>query len=380
LIEKIRQTSRPFEQLANKLLKTLQKKIQQKQLKLQQQQLLDETIASNSSNLLNSSRFDLISTGSSSTTTSNNEDLNNLKNVFKSSNLSSSSSRSSSTSTNDDLISTNTQLSQNFQNEDDFPPFETHLENLYPYDILTIHPLEFARQITLMQQEIFKEIKPSELISLGWTKPHLKYVTAPNVSKLINLSNKLTYWYAKCIVDTFNLEERAAVISRLLDITHYFDQMNNFSGMMEISAALETSSVRRLEITRQLAGIENHKMYAKFRKLFDDHDKGYLDRFKKCSPPCIPFIGIHLSMIYRKNEHNKLNDENHKHNLMLQQQQHRLKNINESEANQTIIEGKTVFYCRYFLNQVFKRFELFLNDFSLIYVLQNLWLNFLTLI
>lgn len=40
-----------------------------------------------------------------------------------------------------------------------FPPFETHLEDQYPYDILTIHPLEFARQATLMEQEIFKEIK-----------------------------------------------------------------------------------------------------------------------------------------------------------------------------------------------------------------------------
>jgi son of sevenless-like protein len=167
------------------------------------------------------------------------------------------------------------------------------------------------------------------LISLGWNKPTLKYKLSPNVTKLITLSNKFIYWYAKCIVDTNHIDERVAVVTRLLDIAHYFYAMNNFSGLKEIYAALETSSVARLEITRERAGLETHKMYLKFKQLFDNHDKGYLDRIRKCSPPCIPFIGVHLTMIYLKHEHNKLNVENQKQHIM--QQQQRLRETSNTE-------------------------------------------------
>lgn len=37
-----------------------------------------------------------------------------------------------------------------------------------------------------------------------------------------------------------------------------------------------------------------------------------MDRLKKCSPPCLPFIGKHLELIFKKHECNKLNSENHR--------------------------------------------------------------------
>ncbi len=247
----------------------------------------------------------------------------------------STSSRSSSTSTADDsLSSSNTSLKPtkpSFNDSleptdpaslyDDYPAFETHLENAYPYDILTVHPLEFARQATLMESELFKAIKPSELISLGWTKPDQRHKLSPNLTKLIDLSNKFTYWYAKCVVDTLNVDERVAVVLRILDIAEYFYEMNNFSGLKEIYAAFDSASVTRLETTREKSGLEQHRMYAKFKELFDNHQRGYLERIKKCDPPCVPFIGIHQTFVLKTQEYNKLNDENHKMKIIAQQQQ-----------------------------------------------------------
>ena len=96
------------------------------------------------------------------------DDFNNLRIMFKStysSSSSSSSANSSRSSSASDVIdqsdvkSSNTVLIDDNRVGYNFPPFETHLEDQYSYDILTIHPLEFARQATLMEQEIFKEIK-----------------------------------------------------------------------------------------------------------------------------------------------------------------------------------------------------------------------------
>jgi hypothetical protein len=91
-----------------------------------------------------------------------------------------------------------------------------------------------------------------------------------------------------------------------MDIASHFYNLNNFSGLKQIYASLETSSVARLRLTREKAGLEQHEMYAKLKWLFDDHDKGYLERLRNSYPPCMPFIGSHLTNIYRKHEYNKL--------------------------------------------------------------------------
>ena len=203
-----------------------------------------------------------------------------------------------------------------------YPAFETHLEEMLPCDILTIHPLEFARQATLMELEIYKSIKPNELITLGWMKPN-KHELAPNVTRLINLSNKFTYWYSKLIVETLNLDERCAVMQRILDIANYFSELNNFSGLREIYGALEAASAYRLQVTRDRINIENQPIYEKFRLLFDNHSNVYLEELKKCNPPCVPFIGTHLTIILKTYEYNKLNADKQKQQiqqLQLQQQ------------------------------------------------------------
>lgn len=248
------------------------------------------------------------------------------------------SSRSSSTSTADESL-----LQQNQKQQpvtdcfDDLPPFETHLENDYPYDILTLHPLEIARQMTLMHSEHFKAIKPSELMSLGCNKPEQR----PNVKKLADLSNSFVYWYAKCVVDTLNMEERVATMQRILEIAEYFDEMNNFTGLKEIEAAFGLSSMMRLERTREKSGLEEHRMYGRFKELFE-HQRGYLERIKKCDSTCMPFIGFHLTYITKIIEQNNLNNEKHKEKIIEQQ-----KELREAEAMAN--DAIKVFYFRIFV-------------------------------
>lgn len=79
-------------------------------------------------------------------------------------------------------------------------------------------------------------------------------------------------------------------------------------------------------------------MFTIFKQLFENHEKGYTDRLKKCSPPCLPFIGTHLTNIYRKHEFNKLNVENHKKQILVEveSQMERLQSI----QNDTLVEEK----------------------------------------
>lgn len=57
----------------------------------------------------------------------------------------------------------------------------------------------------------------------------------------------------RCIVDTDNFEERVAVMMRIVEIMVMFHDLNNFSGIFEVSSALGSAAVHRLEHTKMVS-------------------------------------------------------------------------------------------------------------------------------
>jgi son of sevenless-like protein len=181
--------------------------------------------------------------------------------------------------------------------ERDPPLLEWHTTRIpSEFDLMTLHPIEIARQLTILEADLFRAVQPSELVGTVWTKKD-KNITSPNLLKMIHHSNMLILWLEKCIVEADNFEERGHVLSRIIEIMMVFQELNNFNGVMEVVSALNSSAIYRLEHTFRELHLRKKQALEEAKELSGDHYKKYTEKLRSINPPCVPFVGMYLSNI-----------------------------------------------------------------------------------
>ncbi|XP_021557029.1 son of sevenless homolog 2 isoform X3 [Neomonachus schauinslandi] len=157
-------------------------------------------------------------------------------------------------------------ISHNITFESPPPPIEWHISRagqFETFDLMTLHPIEIARQLTLLESDLYR-----------------------------------------CIVEAENFEERVAILSRIIEILQVFQDLNNFSGVLEIVSAVNSVSVYRLDHTFEALQERKRRILDEAVELSQDHFKKYLVKLKSINPPCVPFFGIYLTNILKTEEGN----------------------------------------------------------------------------
>nr|CAB3266485.1 son of sevenless homolog 1 [Phallusia mammillata] len=187
---------------------------------------------------------------------------------------------------------------------EDPPVVEWHLaHDIDKFTIMTLHPVEIARQLTLHEFSLYRKVKSSELVENVWTKAG-KEQNSPNLLQMIHFSTTITRWVMVSILTTKNIEERTAVMSRTIEIMQVLKGLNNFNGLLEFVAAFNASAIHRLNHTKQRISDRLMEVLQSCMALCESRLKKVLDKLRSCDPPCVPFVGSFLTNILKTEEGN----------------------------------------------------------------------------
>uniref|UniRef100_A0A8C6J6K3 Uncharacterized protein n=1 Tax=Melopsittacus undulatus TaxID=13146 RepID=A0A8C6J6K3_MELUD len=175
-------------------------------------------------------------------------------------------------------------ISHNITFESPPPPVEWHIWRVghsETLDLMTLHPIEIARQLTLLESDLYRAVQPSELVGSVWTKED-KEINSPNLLKMIRLSVKFKI---KCLI--FNKDQDHA--SKLTD---------------KIIVCLQQPHDSNLNFSSCICIPGKKRVLDEAVELSQDHFKKYLAKLKSINPPCVPFFGIYLTNILKTEEGN----------------------------------------------------------------------------
>ncbi|KAF8324843.1 uncharacterized protein EI90DRAFT_3074093 [Cantharellus anzutake] len=156
--------------------------------------------------------------------------------------------------------------------------------------------LELARQLTLIESRLYCAIKPEELLASGQAGVR----PADSVRAVTSLSTSITGWVTECILNESDTKKRTGLLKYFIKLAdRCLNQLNNFSTLRAVMAALDSSTISRL--TKTWAGLSSRSrtMMDALRRVVD-HSRNhaeYRSRLRALTPPVIPFLGIYLTDI-----------------------------------------------------------------------------------
>jgi len=177
---------------------------------------------------------------------------------------------------------------------------DINLREFSAFELLQ-HPSELARQITLIDHEMFCSISSKDIlqkISLGLVRKYQKQSESQmTVEKLANRFNQMVNWIASSIVSERNIRRRAMIFKNFIETAKQCLELRNYNAVMAIVvAALGSAPVRRLAGTKELLSPECLSSFQRMENLMDSkkNHQRYRENLRTSQTPTVPYFGIYL--------------------------------------------------------------------------------------
>eukprot|EP01130_Rhizamoeba_saxonica_P012726 TRINITY_DN539_c0_g1_i4.p1 TRINITY_DN539_c0_g1~~TRINITY_DN539_c0_g1_i4.p1 ORF type:complete len:1408 (-),score=441.14 TRINITY_DN539_c0_g1_i4:86-4309(-) len=200
------------------------------------------------------------------------------------------------------LVKTKRDVTRSIQHQvfnlDDTPPHPIFEEVNAINSIHDIDTLELARQLTLIESSIWRNIRAWEFVKGGWTKPN-KDKLAPNIVMLTTRFNWVSAWVATEIIKGETKKARVATITKFIDVAEECLKLHNYNTIMEIISGFGNSSVHRMKDSFRSLSKAHRASLSNLRELMSDTGNFANLRkvIKSLKVPCVPFFGVYLTDI-----------------------------------------------------------------------------------
>jgi son of sevenless-like protein len=87
--------------------------------------------------------------------------------------------------------------------------------------------VEIARQLTIIDSDLFRRIRPQECLSGAWAKTK-KYILAPNIAGLTDRWNLTTAWVSTTVMSETDIKIRKNIMQKFIDIAIQLFKIQNF--------------------------------------------------------------------------------------------------------------------------------------------------------
>lgn len=104
-------------------------------------------------------------------------------------------------------------------------------------DITEFEPSVIAEQLTLLEFDMFKQIKLGEFVQPS---------TSPRISEMIKRSNQLSYWVATNILKREQIQDQVQMINYFLSVVENCERLGNYNSAMNIINSFNFNFISRL--------------------------------------------------------------------------------------------------------------------------------------
>ncbi|EKE42441.1 hypothetical protein ENUP19_0010G0017 [Entamoeba nuttalli] len=165
------------------------------------------------------------------------------------------------------------------------------------FNFLNIPAIVFAKQVTLIEYDLFMKIHISELYS--WNNSNREN-TASNIIKFLQHRNKMEHWYVQLIL-LAPPNQRLGILKRIIEVGIRMNDLNNWNGLVEVATALDSFPIYRLEhLFLQLN--ENDKENFRQIKSYGSIDSLLMNDSNMIPGACIPYVNTYLRKIVEINK------------------------------------------------------------------------------
>ncbi|KAL0488222.1 RasGEF [Acrasis kona] len=163
----------------------------------------------------------------------------------------------------------------------------------YNFDILQWSPLEIARQLCLIESELFNAVEPKECFGLAWSKRN-KEDLAPNMVAIVVRFEQMSLWIVNMIMAERDLKKRQNIMVKWIDIMRECLSLKNFVSVFQISAALNSAEIARLAKTKEAISDDGIQLCKRTLDFYSNNYKLLRAMIKdSAGSPVIPFIGVY---------------------------------------------------------------------------------------